>query len=198
MEVTPLEKMSGRRGPAKKKQTDVANGLGSVARERASRALSGGVKISTRRSKRVKAGAEGKEGKALDGVDTQEGSMSKNSLKQRVEEDDKVYNKLGTGTAVAKPQEAPTKEQPVGRLDKDDVNGKDTDDKEGEDSNEEGEGKECGVAESTKVQDSNLEQFLAKVEEALQPIAVFALSKTAFPARQVSSSSTCFMFCYLS
>ena len=190
--------MSGRRGFARKKQTDVANGLGSAAIERASRALSGGVKKSTRRSKRVKAGAEGKEGKALNGVNTQEGSAGMDSLKQRVEEDDKVYNKLGTGTAVATPQEAHTKEQPVGRLDKDDVNRKDTDEKEGEDSIEEGEGKECGVAESTKVQDSNLEQFLAKVEEALQPIAVFALSKTAFPARQVSSSSTCFMFCYLS
>ena len=162
--------------------------------ERASRALSGGMKMSTRRSKRVKAGAEGKEGKALDGVDTKEGSASMNSLKQTVEQKDKAYNKLDTGTAVAKPQEDRTKEQPVGRLDKDDVNGKDTDEKEGEDSNEEGEGKECGVAESTKVQDSNLEQFLAKVEDALQLIA----AKTAFPARQVSSSSTCFMFCSLS
>ena len=145
------------KGARKKKQTNASNGLGSVAMERALRALSGGVKMSTRRSKRVKAGAEVKEGKALDGVDTQEGSAGMNSLKQRVEEDDKVYNKLGTGTPVATPQEAHTKEQPVGRLDKDDVNRKDTDEKEGEDSNEEGEGKECGVAESTKVQDSNLE-----------------------------------------
>ena len=54
MEVTPQEDMSGRRGPAKKKQTNAANGLGSVAMERASRALSGGVKMSTRRSKQVK------------------------------------------------------------------------------------------------------------------------------------------------
>ena len=81
--------MSGRRGPTKRKQMDSANGLGSAAMERASMALSIGAKISPRRSKR-KAGMEGKEGKALDGADVQEGSEATNSLKQRVEEDDKV------------------------------------------------------------------------------------------------------------
>ena len=153
--------MSGQRGPTKRKQTNAANGLGSAAMERASMALSIGAKISTRRSKQ-KAGMEGKEGKALDGVDVQEGSVAMNSLKQRVEQDDKAYNKLCTGTAVGKPQEAPTKEQPVGRLDKDAVNGKDPDEKEGEDSNEEGEGKECGVVESTKCKTVTLSSSLQK------------------------------------
>ena len=54
---------------------------------------------------------------------------------------------------------------------------------------EEGKGKECGVADSTKVQDSNLREFLSKVEDALLPIAIFTLSKTAFPARQASQPS---------
>ena len=92
------------------------------------------------------------------GVDRHKGSAAMNSLKQTVEKDDEAYNKLDTGTAVVTPQEAGTKEQLVGRLDEDDVNGQDLDKKEGEDfvEDKEGKGKECGVADSTKVQDSNL------------------------------------------
>ena len=196
MAVAPREDMSGQRGPTKRKQTDAANGLGSAAMERASMALSSGVKISTRRSKRVKAGVEGKEGKALDGVEKKEGSGATNSLKQRVEQDDKAYNKMGTETAASTRKEAGPKETMVGRLDKDKNNGQKVDDKEEDEAVEEEEnvGKECGVAESTMVQDSTLGQFLAKMEDALKPIAIFALSKTAFPARQVSQSRTCFMF----
>ena len=195
MTVAPREDMSGRRGPTKRKQTDAANGLGSAAMERASMALSIGEKISRRRSQR-KAGMEGKEGKALDGADVQEGSEATNSLKQRVEQDDKAYNKMGTETAASTRKEAGPKETMVGRLDKDKNNGQKVDDKEEDEAVEEEEsvGKECGVANNTKVQDSTLEQFLAKVEDALKPIAIFALSKTAFPARQVSRSRTFFMF----
>ena len=169
--------------------------------ERASRALSGGMKMSTRRSKRVKAGAEGKEGKALDGVEKKEGSGATNSLKQRVEQDDKAYNKMGTETAASTRKEAGPKETMVGSLDKDKNNGQRVDDKEKDEAEEdeaveeeESVGKECGVADRTTVQDSTLGQFLAKVEDALKPIAIFALSKTAFPARQVSRSRTFFMF----
>ena len=101
---------------------------------------------------------------------------------------------------MATRKEAGPKETMVGRFDKDKNNGQKVDDKEEDEAveKEENVGKECGVAESTTVQDSTLGQFLAKMEDALKPIAIFALSKTAFPARQVSSSSTCFMFCYLS
>ena len=100
----------------------------------------------------------GKEGKALHGVDRHGNSAAMNSLKQRVEQDDETYNNMGTGTALATPKETGTKEKLVGRLDKDELNGQKVDQKGGEDSveEEEGEGKECGVAKSTKVQDSNL------------------------------------------
>ena len=115
-------------------------------------------------------------------------------MKQRVEQDDKAYNKMGTETAVATRKEAGPKETMVGRLHKDRNNGQKVDDIEEDESveEEENEGKECGVAESKKGQDSNLGQFLAKVEDALKPIAIFALSKTAFPARQVSQTRTFF------
>ena len=144
----------------------------------------------------VKAGVEGKEGKALDGVDIQEGSAAMNSLKQRVEQDDKAYNKMGADTAASTRKEAGPKETMVGRLEEDKNNGQKVDDKEEDEAveKEENVGKECGVAESKMVQDSTLGQFLAKMEDALKPIAIFALSKTAFPARQVSQSRTCFMF----
>ena len=95
--------MSGQRGPTKRKQTDAGNGLGSAAMERASMTLSIGAKISRRRSKR-KAGMEGKEGKAFDGVDRKEGSAAMKFLKQTVEQDDEAYNKMGTGTAVTTPK----------------------------------------------------------------------------------------------
>ena len=144
----------------------------------------------------MKAGTEGKVGKTLDDVDRHENIGAINSLKQRVEQDDKAYNKMGTEIAASTRKEAGPKETMVGRLDKDKNNGQKVDDKEEDEAveKEENVGKECGVAESTMVQDSTLGQFLAKVEDALKPIAIFALSKTAFPARQVSQSRTCFMF----
>ena len=78
----------------------------------------------------MKAGTEGKEGKTLDGVDRNEDSAGINSLKQKVEQDDEAYNKMGTGTALAKPKEAGTKEQLVGRLDENKINGQEVDEKE--------------------------------------------------------------------
>ena len=56
-----------------------------MAKDRAWRALSSGMKKNNRRSKQVKAAIEGKEGKTLDGVDRNEDSAGINSLKQRVE-----------------------------------------------------------------------------------------------------------------
>ena len=93
--------------------------MGSVAKERASRALSGGRKRNTRRRKQVKAGIVGKEGNTIDDVDRNEDNTGMDSLKQKVEQDDEAYNKMSTGTAVVTPKEAGTKETVVGRLDKD-------------------------------------------------------------------------------
>ena len=176
--------MSGRRGPTKRKQTDARNGLGSAAMVRASRALSGGVKMSTRRSKQVKAGMEGKIGKTLDDVDRHENGEAVNSLKQRVEQDGKAYNKMGTETAAATREKAGPKETMVGRLDKDRNNGQKVDNIEDDESveQEENVGKECGVAESTMVQDSTLGQFLAKMEDALKPISNFCSLKNSIPS----------------